>query len=171
MNHKTILILAVIIAVSASVVFGATQIQSQTTQTEEQIYCTAMEHETSKWYKTTDQPALSRYVYGAANFSTLPNVELGLLVKNNNTLTLFDVYVTITYNTTKGTPQNVTAKIGSLDIQETKQIKITLTDPQLLIWETKRPNYATSPTTWENVTIPVFDVTACNITVYGHKTP
>jgi len=60
---------------------------------------------------------------------------------------------------------------GFLDIQQGKQTQITLTNPYLSLWHTKRPNYGRWGTRWENVTVYVLNASDYKITAYGFAKP
>ena len=152
------------------------QTQPQSTNTHNPIFCYAIESGTSDWQKTEGHPVLSLYSFGAQNFSSLPNVNFGVRVHNNNSISLFNVEVEVTYRTVENN-WNTTEKvnIGFLDTQQSKQTRITLVNPYLSLWDTRRPDSARHAsdkgTTWENVTVYVLDATDCRITAYGFAKP
>lgn len=168
MNKKTIILIAsiVVIAVVVSALL-ISEIQNQNPK----IFCYARENLTSNWYKTEHCPALASYDYGSQNFSSLPHVNLGVSIFNNSSKSLFNVVIEVLYRTAEN-KWNMTAKtdIGFLDIQQYKQTQITLTNPYLLLWHTKRPKY-NGITIWENVTIPVLNASDYKITAYGFAKP
>ena len=152
------------------------QTQPQSTNEQNPIFCYAKESWTSDWRKTEGYPVLASYSFGTQNFSSLPNVNLGVRISNNNNIALFNVEVEVTYRTvwnTRKTTEKV--NIGFLDIQQNKQARITLVNPYLSLWDTRRPDSARNAddpeTKWENVTVYVLDVTDCKITAYGFAKP
>ena len=103
-------------------------------------------------------------------------MNFGVRVHNNNSISLSNVEVEVTYRTVENN-WNTTEKvnIGFLDTQQSKQTKITLVNPYLSLWDTRRPDSARHAsdkgTTWENVTVYVLDATDCRITAYGFAKP
>lgn len=98
------------------------------------IICFAEENNTSNWYKTKNSPVLSSYSYGAGNYSSLPHVNLGVQILNNNSKSLFNVAIEVSYRTTENNWETTAKKdIGFLDIQQRKQTQITLTNPYLSV--------------------------------------
>jgi hypothetical protein len=167
-NKKAIV---VIVSIAIIVVVASALLVSEIQNQNPKIFCFAGEALTSNWYKTDHCPALSEYVLGAPNFSSLPNVDLGVGVFNNNSMTLFNIVIEVSYKTTENV-WNLTKKtdVGILDVQQYKQTKITITNPYLAVWHTQRPEYK-RPDILENVTVPVLDSSDYRITAYGFARP
>ena len=144
----------------------------QQTNGQEPIFCSAAESGTSYWRKREGYPVLSSYYAGAENFSSLPNVNLGVRINNNHLIPLFNVKVEVEYRTIEN-EWNTTEKVylGFFDIQQNKETKITLSNPYLSLWQTKRPVYYDPDTDWENVAVYVLNATDLKIRAYGYAKP
>ena len=164
MKKKILVTSIVVIAVVISVLL-ISKIQLPDTR----IFCSAYENNTSNWYKTDNCPVLASYEYGTPNYST-SHINLGARVFNNNSKSLFNVMVEVSYRTTENKWNTTKKEIGFLDIQEYKQTEITLANPYLSLWQTKRPKY-NYETTWENVTVYFFNVSDYKIIAYGFEKP
>lgn len=168
MNYKIFVsIVAIAVIVVLVITLALPEIQG-----DNRIFCLAEEKGTSNWQKTIGYPVLSTYNAGALNFSSLPDVNLGVRVQNNNSFSLFNVHVEVTYKTCETewkTTESV--NIGILDIQQSKEIKITLIEPLLELWDTKRADYSGDETTWEYVSVYVINATDLKITAYGFAEP
>jgi len=177
--------LAIVVALSTLLVIETymqiSEIQSKLLEIQSQIseirnqhlktFCSAWEYYTSDWYTAINSPVLSSYDYGAPNSSLLPHANLGVTISNNNSESLFNVAVEVSYRTSEGS-WNTTARtdIGFLDIQQSKQTFVLLTNPYLSLWHTKRPKYG-GTTTWENVTVYFLNATYFQIAAYGFSKP
>ena len=135
------------------------------------IFCYAIEAGTSDWQKEEGFPVLSSYSVGAENYST-SQVNFGVSISNNNSISLFNVEFEVSYRTAENEWNTTTkANIGFLDIQQSKHSEVTLTNPYLSLWQTRRPDYRSGETIWENVTVYVLDANDCKITAYGFAKP
>jgi len=126
-----------------------------------------MEQGTSNWYKAEKSPVLSTYEVGAPN-KTLNEINLGVLIMNNNTKSLFNVQVEVSYKTAQGNWVTIKENKGFIDMGEHKQTRINLPNPYLNPWDAKRPQYTSSGTQWEYVTVYYFDSNDYKINVYGY---
>jgi hypothetical protein len=169
MQKKIIIIIATITVIT---IVGLTLLVSAIQNQNPKIFCYAYENKTSDWYQTENSPVLSSYEVGAGNDSSLPNVNLGVYILNNNSETVFNVAIEVSYRTTENEWKLTTRiALGFLDIQEYRQTQITLTNPYLPLWHTKRPIYGLGTTTWENVTVYVLNASDYKITTYGFAKP
>ena len=173
MNKKITLIITsvavIAIAVSALLVLA---------NQNPKIFCQAEEQGTSSWYKSHDYETGEKEIYIASsssgrNFTSLPNVDFGIKIINNNNNSLFDVTIEVTYRTIDDEWNTVTkTNIGFLDIQQSKNVKITLTNPYLTLWPlTKKIDHGHGIITWDNITIPVLNTSDCVISAYGFTQP
>jgi hypothetical protein len=194
MNKKIIIVITSIAfiagVVSALLVSG---IQNQNPK----IFCYAEEYETSDWYvredgteihhysacwqswSNTDSPVLATWydLNFPQNFSSLPNADLGVQVFNNDSKSLFNVAIDISYRTTENKWATITKEVGFLDIQQYKQTTITLTNPYLYPWHTvggfrsmyiRADGMTDYKWTFENFTVYVLNASDSKITAaYG----
>lgn len=146
--------------------------------TNPKIFCFAVEGGTSGWYKTREFPAgnspvISQYYPESQDFIPMPQTaNLGVQVTNNNSESLFNIVVEVSYRTTED-KWNTTSRIaiGFLDIQEYKVVHIALANPYLSVWQTKEAVYDNPDTHWRNVTAYVLDASDYKITAYGYAKP
>ncbi len=138
------------------------------------IYCNAKAENVgnSNWRMTEGFPVLSSYSYGAKNWST-SQVSVVISIDNNNSVSIFNTVIELSYPTEAVGVWNTTTKtdIGFIDVHGRKQTEITITNPNLILWNTKRPDYTKQGTVWENVTVYVLDLTALKIVCYGYAKP
>lgn len=166
---KKVLIASIAVTVVIMVVISVLLI-SRIQLLESRIFCSAYEYNTSNWYKGDKCPVLASYDYGTPNYST-SYTNLGARIFNNNSKSLFNVIVEVSYRTTEDKWNTTKKEMGFLDIREYKQTKITLTNPYLSLWQTKRPDYSGRETTWENVTVYFFNASDYKIVAYGFEKP
>ncbi len=164
--RKTALALMLIFSISVAAFIVFAQLATI------QVFCVAYEMGTSDWEIKGGFPALTSYSYGDKNWST-SQVELGVSILNNNSMSLFNVGLEVKYRTAIDDWKTVTkTNLGSLDTQETMYTEIILTNPHLSLMGARRPNSARYPTVWENVTVYVLNVIAdVKITAYGFARP
>ena len=146
--------------------------------TNPKVICYAVESGTSGWYKAMNftvgnSPVISLYEPESGDFEPMPQTaNLGVYVKNNNSESLFNIVVEVSYRTSED-KWNTTSRIaiGFLDIQENKQVHIALANPYLSVWQTKEAVYNNPDTHWRNVTAYVLDASDYKITAYGFAKP
>ena len=164
--NKIAIIIFVVVAVS--VVIVSTQLFPEVFNLEPKIYCSAQESGTSNWYKTEKNPVLTSYQFGN-NFSSLPNAKLGVRFSNNNTKSLFNVMIEVSYLTINGNWNTTSKYTGFLDFEEEASTEITLMNPKLLYWDTEIPVYRVPEEDWKDVNVPYLDSDNFKITVYGFE--
>jgi hypothetical protein len=141
--------------------------------TNPKVFCNAVESGTSSWYKTEKSPVVERYYIDFEEAGPNPQtVNLGVRVKNNNSESLFNIVVEVTYKTSEG-QWNTTSRIaiGFLDIEEYKTVKIALSNPYTSVWETHERVYNDPTTEYRNVTAYVLDINDYRMTAYGYAKP
>jgi len=143
----------------------STPIQDQNSK----FFCTAYEFGTSDWQMNDGFPVLASYSYRTKNWSTT-KVKLGVSIQNNNSISLSNVQLDVSYRTMEYTWNTTKANLGFFDAGEERHMEIALTNPYLSLWATRRPVYARYPeeTMWENVTVYVLNATELKITAYGY---
>ena len=140
----------------------------------------AVEGGTSGWYKTMNitsgenSPVISQYYSDSGDYEPMPQTaNLGVRVVNNNSESLFNMVVEVSYRTSEG-KWNTTARIaiGFLDIQESKTVRMALANPYLSIWQTQEHVYNDPNTKYRNVTAYVLDASNYKIiAAYGYAKP
>jgi hypothetical protein len=116
-------------------------------------------------------PVLSSYTYGAENWS-ISQVDVIVSIKNNNSISLFNAVVELSYKNVDDVWVTATkTDLGFIDVQEGKRTEVTITNPHLLLWDTKRPKYTNEGTIWENVTVYVLNIPELRVTAYGFAKP
>jgi hypothetical protein len=107
------------------------------------------------------------------NVTEMPSVEIHVLISNNNSISLFNVAIEVSYLTIVQAPWNNATKtdIGSIDVGESKSITITLVNPYLELWGTTRAVYLGGITVIKNVTVCVLDLDNVGFAAYGYAEP
>ena len=99
--------------------------------------------------------------------------QVGVLVQNNNTETLFRVHVEVSYRMSNNEWSTLPAvNLGLIDISEQKHTVASLDDPLLSTWEIQKydRNYD-SPGNLRNITIPTMAKDNVHVIAYGYTTP
>jgi len=141
--------------------------------TNPKVFCYTVESGTSGWYKTEKSPTVERYYTDFEDVEPMPQTaNLGVYVRNNNSESLFNIVVEVSYRTINE-EWNTTSRIaiGFLDIQESKQVKMAFDNPYLSVWQTHERVYNDPNTEYRNVTAYVLDASDYKITAYGYAKP
>jgi hypothetical protein len=173
---KKILVIVLVIGISIGLIIGLflPQILSATSQINEisnpKIACLAIQSQNSDWYTAEGNPVFASYQAGTPNY-TVTSINFGVLITNNNTKSLFNIQVEVSYKTTQGDWTTVKENKGFIDMNEAKQTTVNLPNPYLSLWDTKRPIYGNSETQWEYVTVYYLDASYYRIIAYGYSEP
>ncbi len=139
--------------------------------TNPKVFCYAGESGTSGHYKTEKSPVIDKYYPELENFVSIPQTaNLGVSVYNNNSNSLFNIVIEVSYKTSNGN-WNTTSRIaiGFIDIQEGKQVKIALENPYLSVWQFQERVYNDPNVEYRNATAYVLDANDYEITAYGYS--
>jgi hypothetical protein len=130
----------------------------------QQVYVQGASHFYGQQYGSYPMLAYGVSGHGFFNFTNLPDVNLQIYITNNNTKSLFNVAVVVSYRNLQNTWVNTTkAEVGFLDIQQNKEAHSTLMSPKVFYIQW-----------WTNVinnTIPVLNMTDLRVTAYGFSKP
>lgn len=179
MQKKVTLIAILTVTIILSVAVIASQANSSTVQsvgeeytsvTEPQIYCTVQESKTTGWYQQKGNPVLASYDTGES-FASLPTVDLGAKVTNNGTVTLYNVKVIVTYLNVNHENCVDSIDAGIVDVGESKQVYVYLTNPLLTSWTTEHESWHGDNINRESVTVPVLTEQSYSIVAYGTTRP
>lgn len=124
------------------------------------LFCPAIEYHSSSWYHSEHNPS----------YTSNDDIELGVSVTNNVSSTLFNFQVVVSYKTASDTWDTTSKNIGILDVGQTRETRISLTNPELWTW-TFNTVISYNPTTYGNVTRYVLNATNYEITAYGFVNP
>lgn len=124
------------------------------------IFCHSREYGSSNWYRGENNPS----------FGSGEDIQVGVSVTNNVSLTLFNLQVVVSYKTTSNTWNTTSKNIGILDIEQNKQTQVSLTNPELETW-TFNTTISYNPKRYGIVTRYVLNATNYKITAYGFARP
>lgn len=143
-------------------------------QTEQQkIFCNADESKSSGWFRSYPENR-SRLdpVVSAMNETEVPSIEITVNIYNNNSISLFNVGMEVTYRTIENTWSTITkTNLGFVDALSEKHVEVTITNPYVSLWDTKKAVYNDPDTHWVNGTVCTLNLDDINTVAYGYAQP
>ena len=140
----------------------------QQDNTQNPIFCISDESVRSSWFKSSpNDPVVS-----SMNETEVPSLEIVVKIDNNNSLSLFNIGIDVTYRTIEDKWTTITkTNLGFVDALSKKQIELIITDPYVSLWETKYAVYNDPDTHWINGTVCVFNLDDISTVAYGYAEP
>jgi hypothetical protein len=166
LKNKTIILIVSIAVIAVIAVVAFAQIFSEIQNPK--IFCYAEEY--TSFIRRSGGLTLDPYV--VVENDSLHNVPLRMWIANNNSKSLFNVGVEVSYRTTENNWVTITkTDVSFIDTHSGKQTVVNLVNPYLSLLHTKEADYSGEETTWENVTVYVLDESDYKITAYGFAKP
>ena len=141
---------------------------NQQHENELKIFCNAGESVQTNWYKSSpNEPVVS-----SMNETEVPELDIRVTVRNNNSISLFNIGIEVTYKTIDSNFSTITkTNLGFVDALSVKDIDITITNPYVSLWETKKAVYYDPDTHWTNGTVCVLNLDDISTIAYGYAEP
>ena len=137
------------------------------------IFCNADESVQSSWTRTyPENRSKFYYVVSGMNETELPELRIKVTIRNNNSISLFNTGIEVTYKTIDNKSNTITkTNLGFVDANSVKDIEIIITNPYVSLWETKKAVYNDPDTHWTNGTVCLLDLDDINTIAYGYAEP
>jgi ABC-type transport system involved in multi-copper enzyme maturation permease subunit len=136
------------------------------------IFCYAEGGPSSGWFRSYSNRTESDPVVSQINITEVPSLDIQVVIRNNNSISLFNAGIEVSYRTTENNWNTITkTNLGFVDAQGEKHTEITITNPYVSLWQTKRAFYSQGETVWENVTVCTLDYDDLKFTAWGYAEP